>query len=122
MTESDAATALLDKLTPEVRALVQQLRPVIKDVLPSAVEKVYLGWSALQYSTSDKMSDMVLALSPHASYVNLEFADGIDLPDPAHRLEGTGKRMRHVKVRSAEDVASPEVRALLQAAAQQRGI
>ena len=54
--------------------------------------------------------------------MNLEFADGIDLPDPAHRLEGTGKRMRHVKIRSAPDVQHPALRALLVAAAQRRGL
>ncbi len=65
---------------------------------------------------------MVVALLPRPAYVNLEFGDGVDLPDPAYRLEGTGKRLRHVKVRSAADVRHPDVRALLEAAARRRGL
>ncbi len=32
------------------------------------------------------------------AHVNLGFFCGVDLPDPAHLLQGTGKRMRHVKL------------------------
>ena len=35
------------------------------------------------------------------------------LPDPAGLLEGTGAKMRHVKVRTLADVARPELRALV---------
>lgn len=33
------------------------------------------------------------------SHVNVGFFRGAALPDPAHLLEGAGKRMRHVKLR-----------------------
>ena len=36
--------------------------------------------------------------------VNFGFWRGADLSDPDGALEGTGDRMRHVKIRSAEDV------------------
>lgn len=32
-------------------------------------------------------------------HVNVGFFLGADLPDPAHLLQGTGKRMRHVKIK-----------------------
>lgn len=35
----------------------------------------------------------------HARHVNLGFCDGASLPDPARLLEGTGKTMRHVKLK-----------------------
>jgi hypothetical protein len=34
------------------------------------------------------------------SHVNVGFFRGAALPDPAHLLQGTGKFMRHVKLRS----------------------
>jgi hypothetical protein len=42
------------------------------------------------------------------SHVNVGFFQGAALPDPAHLLQGTGKFMRHVKLRpgTATDVAS----------------
>jgi hypothetical protein len=40
------------------------------------------------------------------------------LRDPGKLLEGTGKYLRHVKLRSAADVRRSEVRALLEEAAE----
>jgi hypothetical protein len=33
------------------------------------------------------------------AHVNVGFFQGASLPDPAHLLQGTGKRMRHVKLK-----------------------
>lgn len=35
----------------------------------------------------------------YSSHVNVGFFQGAALPDPAHLLQGTGKFMRHVKLR-----------------------
>jgi hypothetical protein len=43
------------------------------------------------------------------AHVNVGFFHGADLPDPAGLLEGTGRRMRHVKVRPG---AEPDAEAL----------
>ena len=103
-------------------ALVQQLRALVKDVMPSVTEKVYLGWSAIHYRAGANPRDIVVALSPQRTYVNLEFGDGVELTDPGQRLEGTGKRLRHVKIRGSIDVHDPDVRGLLEAAARRRGL
>ena len=41
--------------------------------------------------------------------------DGVDLLDPDGMIEGTGKRIRHVKVRSVEAAAAPALRAIVDA-------
>lgn len=122
MAQTDPAALLLERQTPEVRALLQHLRPLVMEALPTVREKVHLGWGVIHYVAGPRMSDMVIALVPQRTYVNLEFADGVELPDPGHRLEGTGKRLRHVKVRTAEDADHPDVRLLLRAAASRRGL
>jgi hypothetical protein len=61
------------------------------------------------------MRDFAFAIIPHTAHVNLQLADGIDLPNPDGRIEGTGKRVRHIKVRSIEDARSPWVRAAIAA-------
>ena len=48
-------------------------------------------------------------------YINVGFYKGIDLPDPQKLLEGTGKRMRHVKIRQAADLENPALHDLIQA-------
>jgi hypothetical protein len=120
--QSDSVEALYAKLTPEVRPLMEELRALIAEVMPNATEGVHLGWTVIHYRHGGSMRDMIVALSPQRAYVNLEFADGAELPDPAHRLEGTGKRMRHVKIHSSEDARNPAVRVLLGEAARRRGL
>ena len=61
------------------------------------------------------MRDLLFAIIPHKSWVNLQLADGAELPNPDGRIEGTGKRIRHVKVRSVEDASAGWVRAVIAA-------
>ena len=37
-------------------------------------------------------------------HVNLQFFNGADLTDPANKLEGTGKSMRHIKFYSLDEL------------------
>jgi hypothetical protein len=48
--------------------------------------------------------------------VNVGFFHGAMLDDPAGLLEGTGKRMRHVKLRFAQQVNAVALRELIAAA------
>jgi len=50
------------------------------------------------------------------SHVNVGFFNGAFLADPAGLLEGSGKRMRHVKLRPGQDVNAAALRALIDAA------
>ena len=61
------------------------------------------------------MKGLLFAIVPHGSHVNLQLVDGDDLPNPFGKIEGTGKRARHVKVRSIEDAASPWLAAAIEA-------
>jgi hypothetical protein len=47
------------------------------------------------------------------AHVNVGFFHGTALPDPARLLEGTGKRMRHVKLRPGVNVDSAALSALI---------
>ncbi len=44
------------------------------------------------------------ALMPHSKWVTLAFMRGADLADPTGILEGVGKSVRHVKVRTLEQL------------------
>jgi hypothetical protein len=52
-------------------------------------------------------------------HVTFGFLRGTSLPDPAGLLEGTGKNLRHVKVKSLDDLRNPALRKLIEAAARQ---
>ncbi len=50
------------------------------------------------------------------AHVNVGFFRGAELADPAHLLEGTGKYMRHVKLRPESDVDAEALIELVEAA------
>jgi hypothetical protein len=47
------------------------------------------------------------------SHVNVAFFRGAELDDPAHLLEGTGRFMRHVKLRPGQEVDTGALTALI---------
>lgn len=50
------------------------------------------------------------------AHVNVGFFPGAHLADPARLLEGTGKNMRHVKLRPGAQIDEEALAALIQAA------
>ena len=50
------------------------------------------------------------------AHVNIGFFQGAALPDPEGLLEGTGKSMRHVKIKPDQDVNAEALLALIAAA------
>jgi hypothetical protein len=50
------------------------------------------------------------------AHVNVGFFHGAELPDPAGLLEGSGKRMRHVKLRPGLPLDTSALEALVTAA------
>jgi hypothetical protein len=50
------------------------------------------------------------------SHVNVGFFQGSALPDPSRLLQGTGKFMRHVKLRPGTPIDAAALRALIDAA------
>jgi hypothetical protein len=109
---ADEFNTLAKKYSPKVQQLARKTRAFVKKEMPGAVEQVKLGWSAAWYGTTPKMNDVVVAIHIRDEYVNLEFAQGTSLRDPEKLLEGTGKNMRHVKIRDLKILEKPAFMAL----------
>jgi hypothetical protein len=92
------------------RDLCGAARTAIGAALPGARETIKWG-----YPTWVGQGNIV-AVAPHSEHVNLQFYRGANLPDPAGVLEGTGKVLRHVKLRFVKELKTPAVKGLLRAA------
>jgi hypothetical protein len=101
---------------PTVRPIVAAARELVISMWPDAVERIIGQDRMLRYGTGPRMSDEVMYIAGFTWHANLGFVKGAQLPDPYGLLEGTGKGMRHVKLRSPEDLARPGMRELVQAA------
>ena len=112
---------LLEGRPDNLIAICIRLKEIILDVHPDAVEVVRLGYNAASYGVgSGKMSESHTYITPHKNYVNLGFYFGALLDDPTGILEGTGKKLRHIKVRTLEDANNPALRSLIEAALLER--
>jgi Domain of unknown function (DU1801) len=111
---SEFDTLLADH-TPVIAEIARTLRASLIDAFPEAVEQVDFANRLLGVGKTMKVRDLSFAVAPHTAHVNLQLADGVDLPDPDGLVEGTGKRIRHVKVRSVEAARSPALRAIMDA-------
>jgi hypothetical protein len=105
----------------DVRAIAERLRSLIDALDPTCVEVPRPGDRAASYGVGPKkMSEAYAYIMPQKGYANLGFYHGAMLPDPEGLLEGTGKRLRHVKVRTLDAVDAPAVAQMLLAARQER--
>jgi hypothetical protein len=71
---------------------------------------------SLHYGPTDRMKDGICYIGVIKDHVNLGFFHGTELADPQRILEGTGKQMRHIKIRNVSDLFRPAVRAYLREA------
>jgi len=104
---------LLNKYDSPIIELTEALRDLVVTHCKDCEEKVQLGWGLVTY----KSDTVFCAIAPHKRWVNLQFHQGVNLPDPQNRLEGTGKAMRHIKIRTPADVDDAVVSLILAALA-----
>jgi hypothetical protein len=112
--ESDV-DRLLAEHSPELQSIERALRGTIRSEFPDAIEQVDFGNRLIAFGRSMKIRGLLFAIIAHKAWVNLQLADGAALPDPDGLIEGTGKRIRHIKVRSAEAASSGPVIAAIRA-------
>lgn len=109
------------KADPVTRDLAYQVRALIVAVMPDVVE---VPWPKLRMASygvgAKKKSEHFCYISAQKHDVNLGFYYGTELPDPEEILQGTGKLLRHVKIRDSKDVRDRAVQRLLKVAARHR--
>jgi len=83
--------ALLADFPPTHTAIAEQLRRVVLDAVPEAIERVRTGWRLIGYDLPVRRRTVFFAwiwLEPE--HVHLGFPRGVLMEDPAHVLQGTG--------------------------------
>src|SRR3982074_270547 len=86
--------------SPDKRALLEKLRALVNKGVPDA--DVSIKWGVPFYQRNGKN---VCSLAAFKDFVGINFlASPSVLVDPKKKLEGGGKTMRMLKVRSASDI------------------
>lgn len=113
--------ALIENIRPALSDLYLAVHQLVLDTLPEiryAVDctDAGIGYGARQFGYDGWG---MAALAAHRAWVSLVFFRGTALDDPAGLLEGTGASVRHVKLRSMDELEARRVsiRSLLEGAA-----
>lgn len=101
--------------SPRIRAIAERARTLVLDVFPGAIEHVDAANKMIHYGFGTKMGQRVFYVAGFTSHVDIGLWHGNNTSDPCALLEGTGKKLRHVKLRTKEDVDRPALRELLAA-------
>ena len=98
--------SILKQLKPDQKKIAEKFRSIVKKTLPDAVETV--KWGNIMYVYNGQNLSWFLPYEDHADF---GFFKGAQLRSKL--LEGTGKGLRHIKVRSFEDIDEAEFGRLL---------
>ncbi|ALG07860.1 DUF1801 domain-containing protein [Kibdelosporangium phytohabitans] len=104
----------VDKILEKGGALTRQVHELLLELFPDAV--LTADDENIGYGTTTGYKGLKFTVAPFSGYVRLGIAGGAALDDPANLMQGTGKVHRHLKVRSAGQLADPALRDLLAAA------
>lgn len=101
----------LRALPAAVRAIVQAARRTVKAAAPAAIEvgcqmaqprSKSMMWKLCRYGRGGE-DGYVVAIGAFANHASIFFARGAELEDGSGILEGSGKQLRYVTLRTAAD-------------------
>ena len=99
MADKKTVNGWMADLSPRLREIAHELRALIVATDPQLSEVI--KWGNPCY---DKKGRVCYLAAFSNDYVNLGFWNGAALTDPQGLIEGTGAKMRHVKVRSMQEI------------------
>lgn len=111
MIRNEQVTDYIEQAPSPFNEIMQQLRALIHESVPDVAEE--FKWSQPVFKSSKDFC----YLKATKKHVNLGFMDVQKLSDPDGLLEGTGKSMRHVKVKTIADIHEALFKTWLKASA-----
>jgi len=109
----------LSRYSPQIEAQLRDARSRLRSLFPRGFELIYDNYNALVFAISptDRTSDAFVSVAGYPRWVTLFFLRGTELSDPDGLLEGDGKQIRSIRLRSPEDINTRAVEALIAQAA-----
>ena len=111
-------SAFIARFDPGVATVARAAVRKMSQRLPGATQLVYDNYNALAigFGASEKRSDVVFSIAVFPRWVSLFFFEGVQLTDPSGILRGSGRQVRHIVLKSANDLDLPAVKALMKEA------
>jgi hypothetical protein len=90
--------------------IVSEVRKILLEAAPEADEAI--KWAQPVYSLNGPFA----YIKAFKSAVNFGFWRGVDIDDPGGLLQGSGEKMRHVKLTDLDDIDKPAFTEFIQQA------
>ncbi|MEO5685797.1 MAG: DUF1801 domain-containing protein [Burkholderiaceae bacterium] len=105
----------IDKFSPEIALQLRDARQRLRAHFPHGVEMVFDNYNALVFGIgpTEQSRDSFISIAGYPKWVTLFFLNGADLQDAEGLLEGDGKQVRGIRLKTPADLDSPEVAALI---------
>jgi hypothetical protein len=104
--------ASVQRGNPALKPVADELRRLVKKIVPQSREAVN-PWNIPSFDFHGPFCLMMVG----NNHVTLVFSRGTSLADAGGLLEGTGKNLRHVKLKDAHQLRDPRLRQLILEAA-----
>ena len=107
--------AFIDRYAPAVARQFRVARATLRKIFPRGYELVYGNYNALGcgFSATTRSSGIVVSVVAYPKWVTLFFFEGRRLSDPEGLLQGSGVRIRSLRLQPFELLESRAVKALL---------
>jgi len=100
----------------QLQRVVRELSTLVKETVPTSKQTVN-AWGVPTFEAKNPFCFYMVG----KNHVTFGFHFGTSLQDPEGLLEGTGKNIRHVKLRALEDVKRKGLKEMVEAAARFEG-
>lgn len=104
--------AYVQRRNAKLKHVADELRLLVKKTVPESREAIN-PWRIPMFNFHGPLCLLMVG----KNHVTLGFPRGTSLTDPAGLLEGTGKNLRHVKLKEAEQLRDSNLRQLILEAA-----
>jgi hypothetical protein len=107
--------AFVAKYTPAIATQLRDARQRLRARFPRGVEMVFDNYNALVFGIgpTDRTRESFISIAGYPRWVTLFFLDGAGLDDPSGLLEGDGRQVRGIRLKTPADLDSPAVAALI---------
>ena len=115
MRTSTQVAEFIGKYSPEIARFYSVSRRKMRSMVPRGYELVYDNYNALGigYGPAQRASDVIVSIVAYPRWVTLFFLYGASLRDPGSLLEGSGNRVRSIRLGSPDDLDRPEIKKLI---------
>jgi hypothetical protein len=114
-TPNQQLDSFLARYTDDIAEATRQALRHLRRRVPGATELVYDNYNALGigFGPGESQSEIVFSIVAYPRWVTLFFLQGAGLPDPRNLLQGSGVRVRHIVLSTAQVIGSSAVDALI---------